>query len=458
MKHWLVNNPNDPGTKHWSRNMRNYDFYFKEGITFTEIGARFSARLNGKGYIFDTNGPTIFGEELLIVCGFVNTSVFEYFNSILCKQITKTSDSINLVPFVMPKEPDYTTIEHLVIEAVSITKTNYNYLESSFEFAKNWMVVNGEKTIEKEVNLFVANISDQFNRMCEIQSRLNEIFIRIYGLDALIKQENQTKNVTLISQDKTSIVKSLLSYAVGCMLGRYSLDVPGLAYAGGDWDDSKYSTFIPDKDNVIPITDEQYFDDDIVGLFISWLKKVYGTDTLEENLDYIAKALGGKGRTSREIIRAYFLNEFFMDHCQTYSVTGSGKRPIYWLFDSGKQNGFKALVYMHRFTEDTIGKVRVDYLHRMEQIYSGEILRMRDMIDHSKSAHDVSVASKRVEKMKKQIKECHEYDEKLGHLALDRTTIDLDDGVKFNYRKVQTGRDGKFYEVLADSQTIMIKK
>ena len=241
------------------------------------------------------------------------------------------------------------------------------------------------------------------------------------------------------------------------MLGRYSLDVDGLAYAGGDWDDSKYSTFIPDKDNVIPITDEQYLDDDVVGLFIAWLKKAYGEDTLEENLNFIAKALGGKGRTSRDVIRSYFLNEFFKDHCQIYSVTGSGKRPIYWLFDSGKKNGFKALVYMHRYNEDTIGKIRADYLHHIEQIYYGEVTRMQDALDNSSSAHDVNVAQKRLEKLKKQIKECKEYDEKLGHLALDRTAIDLDDGVKVNYRKVQTGRDGKFYEVLADSKAIMAK-
>lgn len=264
--------------------------------------------------------------------------------------------------------------------------------------------------------------------------------------------------MTVRKADLQRDIKSLLSYAVGCMFGRYSLDVEGLAYAGGEWDSSKYQSYIPDEDNVIPITDEEYLDDDIVSRLCAWLKAVYGADTLEENLDYIAKALGNKGSTSREIIRNYFLNDFFKDHCQTYSVTGSGKRPIYWLFDSGKQNGFKALVYLHRYTPDTIGNLRIDYLHKMQRVYESEINRMQDMMDHSENAREVAAASKRKDKLAKQLKECREYDEKISHLALSRIELDLDDGVKVNYRKLQTAQDGKFYEVLADSKNIMVKE
>ena len=203
---------------------------------------------------------------------------------------------------------------------------------------------------------------------------------------------------------------------------------------------------------------KEYLDDDIVSRLCAWLKAVYGADTLEANLDYIAKALGNKGSTSREIIRNYFLNDFFKDHCQTYSVTGSGKRPIYWLFDSGKQNGFKALVYLHRYTPDTIGNLRIDYLHKMQRVYESEINRMQDMMDHSENAREVAAASKRKDKLAKQLKECREYDEKISHLALSRIELDLDDGVKVNYRKLQTAQDGKFYEVLADSKNIMVKE
>ena len=233
------------------------------------------------------------------------------------------------------------------------------------------------------------------------------------------------------------------------MFGRYSLDIPGLAYAGGQWEDYKYQSFIPNKDNCIPITDEEYFEDDIVGRLTNWLKVVYGSVTLEENLNFIAQSLGGKGTTSREVIRNYFLNDFYKDHCSVYSVTGSGKRPIYWLFDSGKQNGFKALVYMHRWNADTVGNLRVEYLHKMQYTYEREIVRMQETIDNSRDSREVSKATKRKDKLQKQLKETKDYDAKLAHIALSRIEIDLDDGVKVNYEKVQTGRDGKKMQILA---------
>lgn len=299
---------------------------------------------------------------------------------------------------------------------------------------------------------------DRFNQLKANEEELNRIFIDIYGLQDELTPEVEEKDVTVHKADLQRDIKSLLSYAVGCMFGRYSLDVDGLAYAGGEWNNSNYTTFIPDADNVIPITDEEYLEDDIVSRLCEWLKVVYGAENLETNLDFIAQALGGKGSTSRGIIRNYFLNDFFKDHCATYSVTGSGKRPIYWLFDSGKQNGFKALIYLHRYNADTIGNVRIEYLYRMQRVYEAEIGRMQDTINHSSNSREVSLATKRKEKLQKQLKECREYDEKIGHLALSRIELDLDDGVKVNYRKVQTASDGKFYEILADSKNIMAKK
>lgn len=311
--------------------------------------------------------------------------------------------------------------------------------------------------IENAFSLWSEECLERKKRLKRNEETLNQLFFNEFGLvdeyDCTI-QEKELSYIRNANDEKD--IKSLMSYAVGCMFGRYSLDYEGLAYAGGIFDDSKYSTFIPDVDGIIPITDEEYFEDDIVGLFCAWLKKVYGEETLEENLDFIAKVLGKKGNSSREIIRNYFLTDFYKDHCSTYSVTGSGKRPIYWLFDSGKQNGFKALIYLHRYTPDTIGNLRVDYLHRMQRVYESEMNRMQDMIEHSTNSREVAVASKRKEKLQKQLKECREYDEKIGHLALDRIELDLDDGVRYNYRKIQTGRDGKFYEVLADSKSIMM--
>lgn len=317
------------------------------------------------------------------------------------------------------------------------------------------------KLISEKYAAWQAECEARFQQLKKNEEELNRIFIDIYGLNDELTPDVADKDITVhrVYDSKDDVpesmkgsnyvrtlhdeIVSLVSYAVGCMFGRYSLDVDGLAYAGGEWDESKYKTFIPDADNCIPITDEEYFEDDIVGLFCAWLKKVYGEDTLEENLDFIANALGNKGKTSREVIRNYFLTDFIKDHIKTYQ-----KRPIYWLFDSGKQNGFKALVYMHRWNADTIGNVRVEYLHRIQRVYEKEITRMQEIIDNSHDNKEISNATKRKEKLQKQIKETKDYDAKIAHLALSRIDIDLDDGVKVNYEKVQTA-DGKKMQILA---------
>lgn len=317
------------------------------------------------------------------------------------------------------------------------------------------------KLISDKYEQWKEECEQRFLKLKENEEELNSIFIDIYGLNDELTPDVADKDITVhrVYDSKDDVpesmkgsnyvrtlhdeIVSLVSYAVGCMFGRYSLDEDGLAYAGGEWDESKYKTFIPDADNCIPITDEEYFEDDIVGLFCAWLKKVYGEDTLEENLDFIANALGNKGKTSREVIRNYFLTDFIKDHIKTYQ-----KRPIYWLFDSGKQNGFKALVYMHRWNADTIGNVRVEYLHRIQRVYEKEITRMQEIIDNSHDNKEISNATKRKEKLQKQIKETKDYDAKIAHLALSRIDIDLDDGVKVNYEKVQTA-DGKKMQILA---------
>lgn len=311
----------------------------------------------------------------------------------------------------------------------------------------------------------------RFQQLKQNEEELNRIFIDIYGLQDELTPEVADKDITVhrVYDSKDDVpesmkgsnyvrtmrdeIVSLISYAVGCMFGRYSLDVDGLAYAGGQWDDSKYSTYLPDADNCIPITDTPYFEDDIVSRFVAFVKVVYGEDTLEENLQFIADALGNKGDTSREVIRNYFLSDFFKDHEKIYQ-----KRPIYWLFDSGKQNGFKALVYMHRWNADTIGNVRAEYLERMQKKLDSEQERMDAIIEGSSLARDITRAQKQKEKLRKQAKECADYAQKLSHLANYRLDIDLDDGVKVNYRKVQTDPNGKFFEILADSKNIMGKE
>ena len=460
--------------------IRNENFYFKRCITWNDISSsKTGFRFVAGNSISNASGPSVYddSEKLFYILGLCNSKVVEYIFALTCPTIHFEVGRVAELPVI---ERNQSTTITLVKECLQLSKDDWDSFSNSRGFTTHplvywskglWDATATAATMDyygylPEAScpleicylLWQGQCKERFEKLKVNEEELNRIFIDIYGLQDELIPEVEEKDVTVRKADLQRDIKSLLSYAVGCMFGRYSLDVEGLAYAGGEWDSSKYKTFIPDADNIIPITDEEYLEDDIVSRLCAWLKVVYGADTLEANLDYIAKALGNKGSTSREIIRNYFLNDFFKDHCQTYSVTGSGKRPIYWLFDSGKQNGFKALVYLHRCTPDTIGNLRVDYLHKMQRIYESEINRMQDTIDHSTNSREVAAATKRKEKLQKQLKECREYDEKIGHLALSRIELDLDDGVKINYRKVQTASDGKFYEVLADSNNIMAKE
>ena len=437
----------------------NLDYIFSSALTWTVIGTeKTSFRFCPVGFLYSNSGYGLFcnnEKTKYYLLGFMNSKIAASLLKILSPSMGFESGYLRKLPLIESDSLD--SIVERVKHCIDGSNAEWDSFEVSWDFKKHPLLRN-VSAISEAFAQWQLECEDRFNQLKANEEELNRIFIDIYGLQDELTPEVEDKDVTVRKADLQRDIKSLLSYAVGCMFGRYSLDVEGLAYAGGKWDSSKYQSFIPDADNVIPITDEEYLDDDIVSRLCDWLKVVYGADTLEANLDYIAKALGNKGSTSREIIRNYFLNDFFKDHCQTYSVTGSGKRPIYWLFDSGKQNGFKALVYLHRYTPDTIGNLRIDYLHKMQRVYESEINRMQDMMDHSGNAREVAAASKRKDKLAKQLKECREYDEKISHLALSRIELDLDDGVKVNYRKLQTAQDGKFYEVLADSKNIMAKQ
>lgn len=437
----------------------NLDYIFSSALTWTVIGTeKTSFRFCPVGFLYSNSGYGLFcnnEKTKYYLLGFMNSKIAASLLKILSPSMGFESGYLRKLPLIESDSLD--SIVERVKHCIDGSNAEWDSFEVSWDFKKHPLLRN-VSAISEAFAQWQLECEDRFNQLKANEEELNRIFIDIYGLQDELTPEVEDKDVTVRKADLRRDIKSLLSYAVGCMFGRYSLDVEGLAYAGGKWDSSKYQSFIPDADNVIPITDEEYLDDDIVSRLCDWLKVVYGADTLEANLDYIAKALGNKGSTSREIIRNYFLNDFFKDHCQIYSVTGSGKRPIYWLFDSGKQNGFKALVYLHRYTPDTIGNLRIDYLHKMQRVYESEINRMQDMMDHSENAREVAAASKRKDKLAKQLKECREYDEKISHLALSRIELDLDDGVKVNYRKLQTAQDGKFYEVLADSKNIMVKE
>lgn len=429
-------------------NIRSQQFYFNEGITWSTISSSYlGMRYVENGFIFETAGNMMFFNEnnidlyycLAYLCG----KIPPLFMNCLNPTITTTVGSISTLPIVN-SNIQKNNIKNYSIENINISKTDWDSFETSWNFKTHPLIEFKSNNIENSYNNWAEFTEKQFHQLKANEEELNRIFIDIYGLQDELTPEVEDKDVTIRKADKERDVKSFISYAVGCMLGRYSLDVEGLAYAGGEWDSSKYKTFIPDPDNCIPITDEEYFDDDIVGRFVEFVKIVFGEKTLEENLKFIADALGTKGKTSREVIRNYFLKDFIKDHNKIYQ-----KRPIYWMFDSGKQNGFKALVYMHRWNADTIGNMRIEYLHRMQRVYEKEIIRMQDIIDTSDNNKAIKNADKAKEKLQKQLKEAKDYDEKVAHLALSRIDIDLDDGVKVNYEKVQTANDGKKLGILA---------
>lgn len=422
------------------------DLYYKPAITWSVItSSKFNCRFYGNGFLFDHAAASLFVnniEDRSYFLGFMNSNTFNYILGMINPTMNTGADVVLRLPIYRNRNEE--GIKQLVNNNINISNTDWDSYETSWGFEKHPLLRYTTKISDAYAE-WQQFAEIQFNQLKANEEELNSVFIDIYGLQNELIPEVADKDVTIRKADLGRDIRSFISYAVGCMFGRYSLDVDGLVYAGGQWDDSKYITFIPDKDNIIPVTDEEYFEDDIVGLFAAFVKKVYGAETLEQNLDFIAKALGNKGNTSREIIRNYFLKDFFKDHCKVYQ-----KRPIYWLFDSGKADGFKALIYLHRYDENTIGNLRIDYLHRMQRVYESEIARMQETIQNSANTREVTAAEKRKEKLTKQLKETKEYDEKIAHLALARISIDLDDGVKVNYEKVQTGTDGKKLEVLAN--------
>ena len=311
--------------------------------------------------------------------------------------------------------------------------------------------------IADKYETFKAETNARFDQLKANEEELNRIFAEIYNMqdEVPIEVEDRYVSVARVFDTEEEIPKSfkgnkyvitkrdeivsLISYAVGCMFGRYSLDVDGLILSNqGDTIDNYLDkmpdpanvTFMPDEDNVLPITDDEYFEDDIVGRFVEFVRAAYGSETLEQNLQFIADALGGKG-TARQIIRTYFLKDFYKDHCKTYK-----KRPIYWQFDSGKKNGFKALIYMHRYTPDLLARVRTDYVHEQQERYDTKISHLQDDLLNAERSKKVQI-EKRIKKLSDQLAETRVFEEKIHHLADQMIEIDLDDGVKVNYAKFQ---------------------
>lgn len=421
--------------------VRNEKDYFKSGITWNAITSNdISVRYFGEGFIFSNAGMAIFTTEQYqkYLLAFINSCVSKSILTILSPTLNYNAGDMGNLPIIYS---EYVNESGLCDECIMISKNDWDSFETSWDFKKHPFLYNKADNVMSASETWSKACSTNFNKLKANEEELNRIFIDIYGLQDELTPEVEDKDVTVRKADLQRDIHSFISYAVGCMFGRYSLDVDGLVFAGGEWNDSKYTSFIPDADNIIPITDEEYFSDDIVGRFVEFVRTVYGDDTLEENLDFIAQALGNKGDTSRKVIRNYFIKDFYADHLKVYQ-----KRPIYWLFDSGKQNGFKALIYMHRYDADTVGRVRTDYLHKAQKYVETAMQSAQYTLDNASSSSEKSKATKSITKYTKQLAEMQIYDEAIAHIANQRIEIDLDDGVKVNYAKfqsVEVAQEGK---------------
>ena len=481
---------NDENVVNWENNgaelktfsgavIRNEDYYFKRCITWNDISSsKTGFRYIEGNSISNASGPSVYcnSDKLFYILGLCNSKVVEYIFAITCPTIHFEVGRVAELPVKVAKEEK---IYEIVKNNLELSKNDWDSFETSWDF-QHHPLLRKAPTIAKAFDEWQTECDDRFNQLKANEEELNRIFIDIYGLEDELTPEVEDKDITVRKADLSRDIRSFVSYAVGCMFGRYSLNKEGLIYAGGDFNEyyqkekkalvvnrkvlqlgknpetvivntgyNKISidgewrdiTFAPDSDNCIPITDEEYFSDDIVERFVEFVKTVYGADTLEENLNFIANALGNKGTTSREVIRNYFLKDFYKDHLKTYQ-----KRPIYWMFDSGKQNGFKALIYMHRYDADTVGRVRTDYLHQAQRYVETAMQSAQYTIDNASSASEKSKATKAVTKYTKQLAEMKIYDEAIAHIANQRIEIDLDDGVKVNYAKfqgVEVAQEGK---------------
>lgn len=411
------------------------------GVSWNGIcGNLYGFRIKPIGVPYSSSSPTIVTQSDVppyTVLGFLNTcvshSILSALNPTLQLNVGEVLDS----PLELPD--DCEQIEELSKQNVNLAKKEWDSFETSGDFKTHPFVTMrnnlvASKVQKKDIAFHISECYREWKSQCEKyfnklkvnEEYLNRIFIDIYGLQKVLTPQVAEEDVTIRRADLQRDIRSFISYAIGCMMGRYSLDVNGLAYAGGDWNASKYSTFIPDEDAILPICDDEYFDDDIVGRFVEFVRVVYGDDTLEENLRFIADALGGKG-TSREVIRNYFINNFYADHVKVYQ-----KRPIYWLFDSGKKNGFKCLIYVHRYQPDTLARIRTDYVHEQQSRYRTAIMDLENRIETAATGERVKL-SKQLKKLQEQAEEVRIYEEKIHHLADQMISIDLDDGVKHNY-------------------------
>ncbi|RYM01465.1 BREX-1 system adenine-specific DNA-methyltransferase PglX [Sporolactobacillus sp. THM7-7] len=415
--------------------IRNESYFFRQGISWKRIGSSdFFLRYLPSGFIFDQSGDSMFLKDeryLKYVLGYVNTKVALKSFEFIAPTLNLTAGNMNKLPIIFD-ENYRDEVDKLVDQNITISKADWDSSEISWDFLYHpLMQWRDFGKLHNAFNEWVKLTEKYFAEIKANEEELNRIFIEIYGLQEELDPEVEENKITVFKADLERDIKSFISYAIGCSFGRYSLDEEGLVYAGGEFDPSRYKTFPADKDNIIPILPGAYFEDDIVSRFVEFVRITFGEETLNENLDFVADALGRKkGETAKETLRRYFLNDFYKDHVQTYK-----KRPIYWLFTSGKEKAFNCLIYMHRYDKTTLSRIRTDYLHEYQTRLDVEKKELLEIIEGDSMAKEISKAKKELKSLEKKIEELKAYDELLHHMADMQIEIDLDDGVKVNYEK-----------------------
>lgn len=415
--------------------------YLQECITWSDISGRtFAARYCNYGFMFDVKGSCAFAKQpyFQYILGLFNSKLAPIYIDALNPTTTTQVGDLKRIPLILSGLDEINIISTISRTNTQISKNDWDSFEISWDFKIHPLLkysdFGSSIKLSTAVNIYKTETEEAFQELKSNEEELNRIFIGIYRLQDEMSPDLDDKDITIRKYDRIRDIKSLISYATGCMFGRYSLDEEGLIYAGGVFNPDRYKIFKVDVDNIIPITDDEYFEEDIVSKFVEFVKITFSKETLEGNLEYIADTLGIKGNeTSRQTIRRYFLKDFYKDHLKIYQ-----KRPIYWLFDSGKNDGFKCLTYMQRYDIGTVARVRTDYLHLLQRKYEVEVNNLDMVMENSNaSSREQAEAKKKKEKIKKQILECVQYDQVIAHLANQKISIDLDDGVKVNYAKFQ---------------------
>ena len=431
--------------------------YFNEGITFTSITSNINSfRFSPTGFLYDVSGPTFYiinnKWDIDVILGYCNSKIVSFILNILNPTLSIQLNDIRNIPANHVKHEIKYGLKELIKNCISISKYDWDSRETSWNF-KQFLILKSENKSKNTLSSYKkyrSQCQKMTDEMKQLEEENNRIFIDAYGLQNELTPDVPIKEITLFANPhhrynghltdderekrfKADTMKELISYAIGCMMGRYSLDKPGLIYAHSGnigFDPSQYKIFPADKDGIIPITDTEWFDDDVLVKLVKFIKVVWDKETLEENLDFVAESLNRRsGETSRDTIRRYFVNDFYKDHLKTYK-----KRPIYWLFSSGKQKAFQALIYLHRYNMGTLSRMRTEYVLPLQ----GSISRN---IEHLKKDKEMVSASagtkiqKEINKLQKQNEELLSFGEKLKHWADMKIELDLDDGVKVNYDK-----------------------